>query len=72
MKNFTDMEKERQYEFETIERCRNCHGSGHTVTRRGLFGGRYGVCEVCEGSGRVWKRKSITVRIKPYKVERDG
>lgn len=60
------MEKERQYEFETIERCRNCHGSGHAVTRRGLFGSRFGVCEVCEGSGRVWKVRHITIMIKPY------
>ena len=66
------MEKERQYEFETVERYRNCRGSGRTVTRRGLFGSRMGVCEVCLGSGRVWKRKSITVRIEPYRVERDG
>ena len=66
------MEKERQYEFELVERCRNCRGSGCTVTRRGLFGCRYGVCEVCEGSGRVWKRKSITIRVEPYKPEKDG
>lgn len=72
MKNFTDMEKERQYEFEVIERCRNCRGSGHAVTRRGLFGSRFGVCEVCGGSGRVLKSKRITIMIKPYKGERHG
>lgn len=60
------MEKERQYEFELVERCRNCRGSGRTVTRRGLFGSRFGVCEVCEGSGRVWKVRHITIMIKPY------
>lgn len=60
------MEKERHYEFEMIERCRNCHGSGHAVTRRGLFGSRFGVCEVCKGSGRVQKVRHITIMIKPY------
>lgn len=60
------MEKERQYEFELIERCRNCHGSGRVVTRKWPFGSRFGVCEVCEGSGRVLKSKHITIMIKPY------
>lgn len=69
------MEKERQYQFEKIEICRNCGGMGRVEPERewrlkrilGLPKGvASGECEVCGGTGRVKKRTEITITVRPF------
>lgn len=57
------MEKVREYEFEKIEVCRNCGGTGREKTIMGLL---RNACEVCNGSGRVRKTTEIKVTVKPF------
>jgi DnaJ-class molecular chaperone len=55
--------KERTYEKERIEVCRNCHGAGLAPTDDGQVSGK---CPVCGGSGRIKKRVNIEITIEPY------
>ena len=64
------MEKTRQYQFDRIEICRNCGGTG-VVEKLGLLGHvlpkeRTEACPVCEGTGRVRKLVEITVTVESF------
>jgi DnaJ-class molecular chaperone len=61
------MEKVREYEFEGIEICRNCKGTG-AVDSEGnwLHKAVPEECPVCNGSGRIVKNKHIVIKINPF------
>ena len=67
------MEKQKDYEFKGIEICRNCPGSGTVDPLKdwGTFLNRFKNpnvrCPICEGSGRVVKTRSISIKITPFK-----
>lgn len=56
-----DMAKKKEYNYDRIELCRNCHGLGRMM----------GVnkCAVCDGKGLIKKVVAITVSIEPFDVE---
>jgi hypothetical protein len=61
--------KLRQYGYPPmIDVCRNCGGTGLT-SEASLFRDKGGTCPVCEGSGRVVKKKSVTLVIEPYECD---
>lgn len=60
------MEKVREYEFEKIEVCRNCGGTGKEKTVMGLL---RSACMVCGGSGRVRKTTEIKVTVRSFRGE---
>lgn len=76
------MRKERSYDFKKVDVCRNCQGKGMVpeVTFEPLPAYSRGQailrtcsptemdvrCEVCEGSGRVWKTTHVDIIIEPY------
>ena len=72
----TVMEKERQYQFDRIEVCRNCGGSGmvhpqvegNWLLRRMQDAGRLVACDVCNGTGRVEKHTEITITVRAFGV----
>ena len=66
LKIIKDMEKTRQFDFEKIEVCRNCGGTGKEKTVLGLLRSR---CPVCEGSGRVKKTTEITITVRAFRGE---
>lgn len=55
------MKKEKNYNYDKVELCRNCHGLGRIM----------GVnkCPVCDGKGLIKKVVAITVSIEPFDVE---
>lgn len=62
--------KERYYERERIEVCRNCQGFGLV-----LLDGEFlpsTTCPVCEGSGRVKKTSKVAITIEPYVAPSGG
>lgn len=62
------MEKVKEYEFENIEICRNCQGTGAVDSEGGLLIKRHPEkCPVCDGSGRIVKNKTVVIKINPFK-----
>ena len=57
------MKKEREYNYDRIELCRNCHGLGRVMGVKG--------CPVCEGNGVVKKTVRIAVSIEPFEAGTD-
>jgi DnaJ-class molecular chaperone len=57
------MSKDRKYEKESIELCRNCKGSG---VIRLYKDGPPETCFICSGHGRVIKKVKIELSIEPY------
>ncbi|MBQ7210518.1 MAG: molecular chaperone DnaJ [Paludibacteraceae bacterium] len=55
--------KVRQFEYNRIDLCRDCHGVGYLPPDED---GITPVCPVCSGSGRVKKTTKGTVTIEPY------
>lgn len=53
----------RAFNLENVELCGNCRGTGIDE----LTGWK---CPVCEGSGRVFKRREGVVTVEPYKGQR--
>lgn len=50
------------YEFDPlVEICGNCGGTGANFTDS-----EGNVCQLCNGSGRVIKKKTVVIDIKPY------
>lgn len=68
------MEKQRHYEINKIEICRNCGGAGCVnpqvegswLLRRLQCPDRRVPCDVCNGTGRIDKHTEINITIKPY------
>lgn len=71
--------KERHFDKQMVEICRNCQGTGRAtgVTEQTIYKRivkpfsreRPDICPVCGGSGRVVKTLNITITIEPYRKE---
>lgn len=60
------------YEFdEVIEVCLNCYGTGETDSSKPLgnnvlYRPHESTCPVCHGSGRIIKKKTVIIDVKPF------
>lgn len=68
-----DLDRNREYHYETIDKCWHCNGTGKVaetgtgVLRR--FAGKTAkekTCSFCNGSGRVRKKKTVVISLEPY------
>lgn len=69
-----EFDRKREYFYETVDICWHCKGSGKvTVTPARKFMGRIiqkeKTCGICNGSGRVRKKKKVTIELEPYDEE---
>lgn len=69
--NEMDLDRKREYHYETIDKCWHCKGTGKvTVTPVRKFMGRVlqkeKTCGICNGSGRVRKKKTVVISLEPY------
>lgn len=66
--NKTERLGDGRYVTQYVDVCRNCRGVG-TVDNLSCYthSGALLTCPVCDGSGRVFIRKEISVKIEPYK-----
>lgn len=69
-----ELDRKREYFYETVDICWHCMGSGKvTVTPVRKFIGRIiqkeKTCGICNGSGRVRKKKKVTIELEPYDEE---
>ncbi|MBQ0128822.1 MAG: hypothetical protein KBT57_03195 [bacterium] len=55
------MTKKKEYRYDRIELCRNCHGIGRMMGQT--------MCPVCDGKGLIKKAVEIAICIEPYDVE---
>ena len=67
----TDLDRKREYHYETIDKCWHCKGTGKvTVVPVRKFMGRVlqkeKTCSICNGSGRVRKKKKVIIALEPY------
>ena len=58
-----------KYRTQYVDVCRNCGGTGLIATTKTFIEPQEAEikCTVCDGSGRVFIRKEISVTIEPYK-----
>lgn len=56
------MKKEKNYNYDKVELCRNCHGLGRMMD--------VNKCPVCDGKGLIKKVVAITVSIEPFDVDK--
>ena len=70
------MEKERQYQFDRTEVCRNCGGTGRKAAkaegnwllrRMQQKQAAEATCDVCNGTGRVEKHTEINITVKSFR-----
>ena len=52
---------EKHFEYEKVEICRRCGGTGALHTENGDV-----TCDLCAGTGRVIKKTQGSVTIRPY------
>lgn len=69
-----DLDRNREYHYETIDKCWHCKGTGKvTVASARKFMDRIiqkeKTCGICNGSGRVRKKKKVTIELEPYDEE---
>ena len=67
----SDLDRKREYHYETIDKCWHCKGTGKvTVVPVRKFMGRVlqkeKTCSICNGSGRVRKKKKVIIALEPY------
>lgn len=67
----SDLDRKREYHYETIDKCWHCKGTGKvTVTPVRKFMGRVlqkeKTCSICNGSGRVRKKKKVIIELEAY------
>ncbi len=66
------MEKQKIYETNQIELCRNCSGKGNVLDSDFIgYDTVLEKCPVCDGSGRIVKMKEIKVTVRPFNEETD-
>lgn len=66
-----DLDRNREYHYETIDKCWHCKGTGKVaVASARKFMGRVlqkeKTCDFCNGSGRVRKKKTVVISLEPY------
>lgn len=67
----SDLDRKREYHYETIDKCWHCKGTGKvTVVPVRKFMGRVlqkeKACSICNGSGRVRKKKKVIIELEAY------
>lgn len=67
----SDLDRKREYHYETIDKCWHCKGTGKImVVPVRKFMGRVlqkeKTCSICNGSGRVRKKKKVIIALEPY------
>ena len=65
----TDLDRKREYHYETIDKCWHCKGTGKVTPVRKFMGRvlqKEKTCSICNGSGRVRKKKKVIIALEPY------